>query len=106
MLFFRYNNPNDMPEYLINEINNFIHDYIPIESLSDLNKQKLTDETFIKIIDMIPKYKANNYKTWNQFGRICALLQYPLEYFNYFLKKDHYGGEIIKFIKDYLMIDM
>ena len=40
-----------MPEYLINEIDNFIHNYIPIESLSDLNKNKLTDETFIKIID-------------------------------------------------------
>ena len=53
-----------MPEYLINEINNYIHEYIPIKSLSDLNKQKLTDETFIKIIDMIPKYKANNYQTW------------------------------------------
>ena len=82
-----------MPEYLINEINNFIHEYIPIESLSDLNKQKLTDETFIKIIDMIPKYKAKNYKTWIQFGRICAVLQYPLEYFDYFSQKDHYGGE-------------
>ena len=52
-----------MPEYLINKINNFIHENISIESLSDLNKQKLTDETFIKIIDMIPKYKAKNYKT-------------------------------------------
>ena len=61
--FFRCNNPTDMPEYLINEINNFINKYISIESLSDLNKQKLTDETFIKIIHMIPKYKANNYKT-------------------------------------------
>ena len=50
-----------MPEYLINEINNFIHDYILIESLSDLNKQKLTDKTFSKIIDMIPKYKAGNH---------------------------------------------
>ena len=62
-----------MPEYLINKINNFIHEYIPIESLSDLNKQKLTDETFFKIIDMIPKYKANNCKTWTHFGRICAV---------------------------------
>ena len=82
IIFFKYNNPSDMPEYLINEINNFIHEYIPIESLSDLNEQKLTDETFIKIIDMIPKYKAKNYKTWTQFGRICALLQYPIEYFD------------------------
>ena len=32
-----------MPEYLINEINNFIHNDIPIENLSDLNKQQLTD---------------------------------------------------------------
>ena len=61
--FFRFNNPSDMPEYLIHEINNFIHKYIPIESLSDLNKQKLTNETFIIIIDMIPKYRAKNYKT-------------------------------------------
>ena len=58
-----------------------------------MNKQKLTDETFIKIIDVIPKYKASNYKTWNQFGKICALLQYPLEYFAYFLQKDHYWCE-------------
>ena len=28
-----------MPEYLIDEINNFIHNYIPLESLSDLNKK-------------------------------------------------------------------
>ena len=82
-----------MPEYLINEINNYIHEYIPIESLSDLNKQKLTDETFIKIIDMIPKYKASNHETWKQFGRICATLQYPLEYCDYFSQKDNYGGE-------------
>ena len=56
-----------MPEYLMNEINNFIHEYILIESLLDLNKQKLADETFIKIIDMIPKYKANNRDTWRKF---------------------------------------
>ena len=30
--FFRFNNPTDKPEYLINEINNFIHEYIHIES--------------------------------------------------------------------------
>ena len=53
-----------MLEYLINEINNYIHEYTPIESLSDLNKQKLTDETFIKIIYMIQKYKAINHETW------------------------------------------
>ena len=76
-----------MPEYLINEINNYIHEYIPIESLSNLNKRKLTDNTFIKIIDMIPKYIANNRDTWRKFGRICALLQYPLEYFDYFHRK-------------------
>ena len=42
---------------------------------------------------MIPKYKAKNYKTWTQFGRICATLQYPLDYFDYFSQKDHYGRE-------------
>ena len=42
---------------------------------------------------MIPKYKAKNYKSWIQFGRICAVLQYPLEYFDYYSQKDHYGGE-------------
>ena len=63
IIVFVYNNPSNMPEYLINKINNSIHEYITIERLSDLNKQKLTDETFIKIIDMIPKYKANNFKT-------------------------------------------
>ena len=43
---FRFNISNNMPEYIINEINNFIHNYISIESLSDLNKNKLKDETF------------------------------------------------------------
>ena len=81
-----------MPEYLINEINSLINIYIPIESLSDLNK-KLTDETFINIIDMILKYTASNRYTWKEFGRICALLKYPLENFDYFSQKDHYGGE-------------
>ena len=42
---------------------------------------------------MIPKYKVSNYKTWIQFGRFCAILQYPLEYFDCFSQKDHYGGE-------------
>ena len=42
---------------------------------------------------MIPKYKANNYKTWNQFDRICAVLQYPIEYFDYFSQKYNYCGE-------------
>ena len=82
-----------MPKYLVNKINNFIDNYIPIKSLSDLSKQKLLDETFIKIIDMIPKYKASNHETWKQFGRIFSLLQYPLEYFDYFTQNDYYGGE-------------
>ena len=44
-----------MIEYLINKINTLIiNNYILIESLSDLNKQQLTDEPFINIIDMIP----------------------------------------------------
>ena len=34
--FFWNNNPKNMHEYLINEINNFIHNDIPIENLSDL----------------------------------------------------------------------
>ena len=42
---------------------------------------------------MIPKYKANNRDTWRQFKRICALLHYPLKYFNYFSQKDHYNGK-------------
>ena len=41
---------------------------------------------------MIPNYKASNYKTWKQFWRICALLKYSLEYFDYILQSDHYGG--------------
>ena len=93
IIFFRFNNASVIPEYLINEINNFIHEYISIESLSDLNKQKLTDETFIKIIDIIPKYKAKNYKSWTQFVIICSILQYLLVYFDYFSQKDNYGGE-------------
>ena len=36
---FRFNNQSYMPEYLINEINNYIHEYISIESLSDLEKK-------------------------------------------------------------------
>ena len=42
---------------------------------------------------MIPKYKASNHETWKQFGRICSILQYPLEYFDYFSQKDNYGGK-------------
>ena len=90
--FLRYNNPSDMPEYVISEINSLINIDTPIESLSNLNKQKLTDETFIIIINMIPKYKASNHEKWKKFGRICALLQYPLEYFDYFLQKDNCCG--------------
>ena len=41
---------------------------------------------------MILKYKVINYKTWNQFGSTCAILQYLLKYFDYFSQKDNYWG--------------
>ena len=42
---------------------------------------------------MICNEKAYNNNKWRQFGRICALLKYPLEYFDYTSKKENYGGE-------------
>ena len=42
---------------------------------------------------MITKYKVSNYITWNQFGIICDILQYSLEYFDYFSQKDYYNVE-------------
>ena len=51
---------------------------------------------------MILKSKAINNDTWNQFGRICALMQYSVEYFDYFSKKKNYGGE--NYINEYIKI--
>ena len=42
---------------------------------------------------MIKKYTISKYQTWNHFKWICAILQHPLKYFNYFSQKDHYGRE-------------
>ena len=42
---------------------------------------------------MISNEKALNNDTWRQFGRICDLLKYPLDYFDYFSNKENYGGE-------------
>ena len=42
---------------------------------------------------MISKSKAINNDTWKQFGRRCALMEYSIEYFDYFSKKENYGGE-------------
>ena len=51
-----------MSEYLINKINSLINIFILITNLSNLNKQKLTDITFIKIINMILKYTTSKRK--------------------------------------------
>ena len=93
-LFFRFNNLVILPRSIINYCNNITNDkYISIEKLSEIDENKLVDKTFIKLIDIISNEKALNNDTWRQFGRICALLKYPLEYFDYFSKKENYGRE-------------
>ena len=57
-----------------------------------MNEYELADKTCIKIIDLISKSKAIN-NTWKQFGRIFALMEYLIEYFDYFSKKENYGGK-------------
>ena len=93
-MYFRFNNPTILPENIItycNQISN--NKYIPIEDLSDLDSSRLADKTFIRIINLISKSKEINNDTWKQFGRICALMQYSVEYFNYLSRKENYGGE-------------
>ena len=93
-LFFRFNNLVILFRSIINYCNKLTNDkYISIENLSELDENKLVDKKFIKIIDIISNETALKNDTWKQFGRICALLKYPLEYFDYFLKKENYGGE-------------
>ena len=52
-----------MPEYIKITINNVIHNYILINILSNLIKQKLIDTTFTKIKEIVPKDKASNCNT-------------------------------------------
>ena len=74
-LFFRFNNPVRLPRSIINYCNKLTNDrYISIENLSELDKNKLVDKKFIKIIYIISNKKALNKITLRQFGRICALL--------------------------------
>ena len=93
-LFFRFNNQYVLPRNIIDYCNKLTNDkYISIENLFELDENKLVDKKFIKIIDKISNETALNNDTWRQFGRICAILKYSLEYFNYFSKNENYGGE-------------
>ena len=93
-MYFRFNNQTILPENIITYCNQIsTNRYIPIKNLSDLDESRLADKTFIKIIDLISKTNAINNDTWKQFGRICALMQYSVEYFDYFSKTENYSGE-------------
>ena len=84
--FFIFNDPRPMPEQLIEELNNLFNPngYIPIE---EMKPEKLNNIAFMKLIDMLPDSKSDNVQSWKEFGRICALLNYSVEYFDYFSKK-------------------
>ena len=51
-----------------------------------LDNKKLTDKIFISIIDLIPLKNIEDVGSWFKFGRICWLLGYPCEYWDYFSK--------------------
>ena len=98
--FFKFGEPSVMPDDLINYINNLTdsNGYIPlskdnfksIESYCDSTRNKV----FKDLIDKIPVVKADNVDTWKRFGRICAFLNYPIEFYDYFSKKsDKYNFE-------------
>ena len=38
-----------------------------------MDPEKLTDEVFISIIDILPVNKFDDVGSWRQFGRICWL---------------------------------
>ena len=41
----------------------------------------------MSIIDLIPLAKIDDVSSWFKFGRICWLLGYPCEYWDYFSKR-------------------
>ena len=52
-----------------------------------LDDKKLTDKIFKSIIDLIPIKKIEDVGSWFKFGRICWLLGYCCEYWDYFSKR-------------------
>ena len=52
-----------------------------------LDNKKLTDKIFISIIDLIPLNKIEDVGSQFKFGRICWLLGYPCEYWDYLSKR-------------------
>lgn len=83
--FFKFNSLTSMPDPLVNYINELMSD--GFQEIDSLNNARLTDLVFLKIIDLIPVSKSDDTGEWFRFGRICALLKYPVEYFDYFSKK-------------------
>ena len=55
--------------------------------LNDMDPTKLIDKIFLSIIDLLPINKFDDIGSWRQFGRICLILGYPCEYWDYFSKK-------------------
>ena len=53
-----------------------------------LTDKKLTDKTFMSIRDLIMVTKVDDVGTWLiKFWKICWLLRYPCEYWDYFFKR-------------------
>ena len=52
-----------------------------------LDDKKLTDKIFMAIIDLIPLNKIDDVSSWFKFERLCWLLWYSCEYWDYFSKK-------------------
>ena len=55
--------------------------------LNDMDPIKLTDKIFLLIIDLLPVNKYDDIGSWRQFEKICWLLGYACEYWDYFSKK-------------------
>ena len=49
--------------------------------------EKLTDEVFLSIIDLLSINKFDDIGSWKLFISICWLLGFPCEYWDYFSKK-------------------
>ena len=69
------------------EVIDFINPQNKKQVLDILDDKKLTDTIFMSIIDLIPLTKIDDVGSWFKFGRICWLLGYPCEYWDYFSKK-------------------
>ena len=52
-----------------------------------MNPENISDKVFLSIIDLFPVNKFIDTGSWFRFGKICWLLWYPCEYWDYFSKK-------------------